>query len=295
MKKQMTERFGDEIIYDIFPPAPPSLNIELNNTCNQHCVFCPFHSKFVKKEENPSHMNVEFAKKILDKAHEQGIGKKEIGFYSTGEALLHNGLEACIEYAKKLGCPYVFLTTNGVLATPERMLSLIHAGLDSIRFSVNAHDAALYHEIHGTDSFGTVMENIRFLSRQKKQHGLEISTSVSSVITRKTKDHMDVLHALFDDLVDEVVFIPVMDVEFLGEEVASRYAVKESILSNEERRVCPVPFNSMYIGSHGKARICCDARARDITAGNLNEEIDLMKLWKSDILVKYRKMTIRDQ
>ena len=101
---------------------------------------------------------------------------------------------------------------------------------------------------------------------------------------------MDVLHALFDDLVDEVVFIPVMDVEFLGEEVASRYAVKESILSNEERRVCPVPFNSMYIGSHGKARICCDARARDITAGNLNEEIDLMKLWKSDILVKYRKM-----
>ena len=39
---------------------------------------------------------------------------------------------------------YTFLTTNGSLARPEIMKKVIDAGLDSIRFSVNAADREMY-------------------------------------------------------------------------------------------------------------------------------------------------------
>lgn len=46
MRKHLEERFGKVFNLQKNPPLPKSLNIELNSTCNQSCVFCPFHGKF---------------------------------------------------------------------------------------------------------------------------------------------------------------------------------------------------------------------------------------------------------
>ena len=45
MRKHMQERLGKVNYYELYPPLPQNLNIELNNTCNQKCVFCSFHGK----------------------------------------------------------------------------------------------------------------------------------------------------------------------------------------------------------------------------------------------------------
>ena len=38
------ERFGVNNNLSIEPDFPGALNIELNNTCNQQCIFCEYHS-----------------------------------------------------------------------------------------------------------------------------------------------------------------------------------------------------------------------------------------------------------
>ena len=297
MKERMQERFGNAMGggYGLTPLPPQSLNIELNNTCNHHCVFCPFHSPYVKKSEPPAHMEITLAKKILDKAKEQGIGGKEIGFYSTGEALLHKGLEECIGYAKKLGCPYVFLTTNGSLATPQRIVSLIDAGLDSVRFSVNGTNREEYLKLHGMDHFGQVMANIEFLHKYRQEKNINIRTSVSCVITKETRHNTHKIHELLGNLVDEIICMPVMDLETLGAELVEEYAVEDSTITNSTRRICPILFNSMYIGGNGRMRICCDARATHISAGDLNQDIDLMKAWNGEIMRHYRQLHIQGE
>ena len=43
-----------------------------------------------------------------------------------------------IAEAKRIGYSYVYLTSNGSLATPEKAKAALDAGLDSIKFSINA-------------------------------------------------------------------------------------------------------------------------------------------------------------
>ena len=81
MKQHMKERLGKVINFCENPPVPQSLNIELNSTCNQSCVFCPFHGKYAPSSPFLTAMKKKDAIALIDMAQEHGIGKKEIGFY----------------------------------------------------------------------------------------------------------------------------------------------------------------------------------------------------------------------
>ena len=162
MREHYLEKFSRTDNFSINPPLPHSLNIELNNSCNQKCIFCIYHGKYAQTCLKPGVLEFDFVKQLLDQAAEKGIGKKELGFYIAGEPFLYPKLGDVISYAKKLGFPYVYLTTNGAYAKPEKIKEVVDAGLDSIRFSVNASDKDMYKEIHGTDDFDVVLENISF-------------------------------------------------------------------------------------------------------------------------------------
>ena len=153
MQQRMQERFGKVFNFSSNPPLPRSLNIELNSSCNHKCIFCPFHGKYGESHPKPAVIPLEKAKMIVDQAKKLGIGEKEVGFYLAGEAFLYKDLAEIIAYTKNAGFDYLFLTTNGALATPQKMKDVLDAGLDSIRFSINAADRDTYLEIHGRDDF----------------------------------------------------------------------------------------------------------------------------------------------
>jgi hypothetical protein len=78
----------------------------------------------------------------------RAAGVEEIGLFYLGESFLCDWLEKAVAYAKQsCGFPYVFLTTNGSVATPERMEGCFRAGLDSLKFSYNYADAAQFEAI----------------------------------------------------------------------------------------------------------------------------------------------------
>ena len=83
------------------------------------------------------------------------------------------------------------------------------AGLDSIRVSVNAADRDTYKELHGTDDFDNVLNNIKFLHQYIKEKELKVATSLSCVITKKTLGIQNDVRELFDKYVDDILFIPV--------------------------------------------------------------------------------------
>ena len=67
--------------------------------------------------------------------------------HEHGRRLLEDALE---RVKRECGYPYVFLTTNGRTATPERVRACIEAGLDSLKFSFNFDGATPpgFGEIH---------------------------------------------------------------------------------------------------------------------------------------------------
>lgn len=295
MRKHMQERLGKVNNYELYPPLPKNLNIELNNTCNQKCVFCSFHGKYSKCKLKPAVMEAEFAKKLLLRAKELGIGQKEVGFYLAGEPFCYPRLTEIIAYAKELGYGYTFLTTNGALANPDKLKEIIDAGLDSIRFSVNAADKDTYKELHGTDDFDNVLDNIKFLHQYINEKGIKVATSLSCVITKKTLGIQKDVRELFDKYVDDILFIPVT----LGRlvdlpEVREQYEViNDDELEINENAVCPVLFDTMYINALGQVAPCCNAYDYDLSFYDVKQDLDLKKAWYSEGYLKYREVFLK--
>lgn len=122
-------------------PAPRSVKIELTGRCNFACSFCA-RSDMLREQGD---MDPEFFRRVSREMRESGV--EELGLFYLGESFLCKWLPEAISYAKEIGFPYVFLTTNGSLATPQRVDECMRAGLDSLKFSFNYADAEQFSEI----------------------------------------------------------------------------------------------------------------------------------------------------
>jgi hypothetical protein len=140
------------------PPVPRSVKIELTARCDFQCFFCASHMRLRDKGE----IDPEFFRRILREM--RALGVEEIGLFYLGESFTCRWLPEAVRFAKReCGYPYVFLTTNGRLATPERVRECMEAGLDSLKFSFNFSDARQFHEVTGVKArdFQVVEDNLK--------------------------------------------------------------------------------------------------------------------------------------
>lgn len=116
-------------------PAPRSVKIELTGRCNFACSFCA-RSDMLRMQAD---MDRAFFKRVLMEMRAAGV--EELGLFYLGESFMVPWLEEAIGFAKQeCGYAYVFLTTNGSLATPDRLRGCFRNGLDSLKFSLNYAD-----------------------------------------------------------------------------------------------------------------------------------------------------------
>ena len=116
-------------------PAPKSVKISITETCNYSCRFC---TKSINKSSGD--MDRALFSRLIREMRDAGV--EECGLFFIGESFLCSWLPDAIAEAKSIGYPYVFLTTNGSAATPERVKACMKAGLDSLKFSMNYYSGA---------------------------------------------------------------------------------------------------------------------------------------------------------
>ena len=188
-------------LYSLTPPFPKTnFLMEVSNACNHACIFCA-HQKMKRKVRN---IDKKLAFNILQQAYD--LGTREVGFYATGEPFIVNDLDDYIREAKRIGYTYVYLTSNGALATPDKIRRVVDAGLDSIKFSINAPERKLYEFIHGRDDFDVVVEHLKYLGEYRRESGKDYKIYVTGILTKYTEHMQDEYHKLFDHLCDQVVF-----------------------------------------------------------------------------------------
>lgn len=149
------------------PPVPRSVKIELTARCDFNCFFCAT----AKRLRDKADIDPAFYQRIVREMRDQGV--EELGLFYLGESMLCPWLPEAIRYAKQdCGYPYVFLTTNGRLATPDRVRECMAAGLDSLKFSFNNADPEQFHEVTRVKAsdFHTVVDNIK-AARQVRDEG----------------------------------------------------------------------------------------------------------------------------
>jgi len=224
-------------------------------------------------------MSLEKAKDILKQAHE--LGTCEVGFHSMGEPFLSKDLEAVVLEAKKLGYEYIYFTTNGSLATEERIKKLFLNGLSSIKFSVNAGNAETYQKIHGKDTFQKVIDNIVTANRVREELKTDMSIFVSFIETEINKGQDKDLFDILKDSIDYLYSLP-------ANNQGGNMNYKTDITTR-----CSRPFNCFNVTPEGYLNACCMDLHNYLAYADLNKTT-LKEAWNNIHIQTLRNQHINE-
>ena len=265
-----------------------TLKLELTNACNHRCLTCPN-----SKQPRPARfMKEELAARLIREAAELHVGK--IALFLNGEPFLVPNIQDYVLQCSRLNIPYIFLTTNGSIATRAQLAGVMDAGLSSLKFSINAPNAETYRTVHGRDDFAAVMENLRFARQYRDEHALPCRILAGCVLTDHTKGLLDVYEARIGPLVDDLLFLkPDNFGGYMVRELASIYrddGVHDPRVYyfEDKRSPCPLVFNSANVTSEGYLTLCCSEALNYMVLEDLNR-MSLQEAWNSPRMKAIRR------
>lgn len=259
-----------------------NLLIEVTNLCNHQCIFCA-NRKMTRKR---GMIDPTLAHSVLRQAYD--LGMREVGFYATGEPLVNNRLEEYVAAAAAIGYEYIYLTTNGALADRLRMERLIAAGLNSVKFSVNAIEREKYLLIHGKDELETVDRNLTDLWNYRKESGRQFKIYVSYVATRYTNETEEKICQYFRDRCDDIKVLSVGCQHGLTIE-NKKYLMLDERLSPpiQHSLPCNLVFHGVYVTWEGYLTACCSDFQNYLTYADLNST-SLKEAWNCEQIKSFR-------
>ena len=266
----------------VTPEFPRTMFVEISNLCNHACAFCAY-----PKMTRPGR-RIDFAllQRLLDEAYR--LGTREAGFYSGAEPFTSPDLERIIKTAKDMGYEYVFISTNGALASEKRLAACFDAGLDSIKFSINGGDRESYRKVHGNDHFDRVLASVKFARDYRERAGLDYYIAVSFVaIDTETVSNVatrDRLRDLVGAWADEVVFF----------DADTENGQMLGLSPMTIQAPCALPFRRLHVSAEGYLRVCCNDYQNYLALLDLNQTT-LAEAWNAPIFQGVRQRHLDKQ
>ena len=269
------------------PPAPRSVKIELTGRCNYRCSFCALRSR---ASQPAGDMDFKLFKRITQEMREAGV--EEIGLFFLGESFMAKQL-LCnavwfLKHQMPNPMPYVFLTTNGSLADAHTVDDLMAAGLDSLKWSINAADAEQFAQIMQVKPalWELSLQNLRWAREVRDSHKYATRIYASS-IKYDGEQHEKMEKLLTERVrpyVDEHYWLPLYSMGAVATQREEELGYKP-IAGNQGRIGAlrePLPcwscFSEGHVTASGKLSACCfDADGRFAMA-DLNE-VTFMDGW----------------
>lgn len=255
---------------DARPALPRNMMVELSNACNHACIFCPNpHMQRAKGRIDDSLLY-----RVMREAAASGV--REIGFYTTGDPFIHKGLADFTAFAKSVGFSYVYISTNGALATPDRARAVIDAGMDSVKFSINAGSRETYRTIHGRDDWDLVNANLRYIAEYRRAHAPKLRLYITCVVTQPIEHEVAAIRARFEPLVDEICFDPCTPLAWPDQG------------QHGNPGICHMPFNRLHVTYEGYLTLCCVDFQNYLAVADLNQ-MSLTEAWHAPAFVDIRR------
>ncbi len=149
---------------DSVAEAPPvCLYLEVTNRCNLLCETCP---RTFEALEPPMDLSWELFTEIVD----QVPNIARVVLHGVGEPMLVKRLPDMIRYLKARGT-HVLFNTNGTLLAPRKQMEIIETGLDELRVSLDAAEAATFLKVRGKDMFDRIVRNVSSFTNLQRSIG----------------------------------------------------------------------------------------------------------------------------
>jgi MoaA/NifB/PqqE/SkfB family radical SAM enzyme len=265
------------------PPCPESVKIELTALCNFACKFCARDQHL----REVGHIDREFFEGILVDLLQSGV--EELGLFYLGESFLVPWLPEAIRYAKDVGFPYVFLTTNGSVSTPDKVEACFEAGLDSLKFSFNYSDPNHFASITNKpeSQYAEIVSNLRNAWRIREEGGYTCGVYASYIMFEgeSQREKMARVVEEIEHFTDEVYALPLYSqAAHIEQENGTRWVFTGGNPGRYDKMRAPIPCWALFTEGHvtwdGRLSACCFDHDGRFDMGNL-DRMTFLEAWHS--------------
>ena len=220
-------------------------------------------------------------------------GVEELGLFYLGESFLVEWLPDAIDFAKnEVKFPYVFLTTNGSLSSPDRVEACMRAGLDSLKFSLNWADEDQFKEVARVKKtlFATIISNVEQARRIRDDGGYDCGLYGSYIefdgdqdgrmksMLAKVRPWLDEIYAL--PLYTQAALVDVRDWRWTHGNRGRVGALRDPV-------PCWTVFSEGHVTFDGKLSACCFDHDGRFHMGDLTKQ-SFVDAWGSAEFQKLR-------
>lgn len=290
-------------------PAPPSLKIEISNRCPYRCTFCALRTR---ESASNADLDISLFRHIASEAY--AAGTREIGLFFLGESFSapQTLVEACRIAKQQIGFPYVFLTSNGALAYPHVVRALMEAGLDSLKWSVNAADYEQFRAVMGVSVkyMDKALEHIReaWHIRERGNYSTRLYASSIAFDGEQGERMAELIETRVAPFVDEHYTLPLYGMSIRADQMEADTGYRPTHGNsgridpatgkpNRKPLPCWSAFREAHVritnGGKGAAMsACCFGADARFDVGNLLE-MSYMDAWNSPAMQDLRTRQIR--
>lgn len=275
-------------------PPPKSVKIEISPRCNYRCGFCALRTRAVQPKQD---MDFGLFQRVTTEMRDAGV--EEVGLFYLGESFMGPELLLkCIEWVKgELGFPYAFLTSNASIADPEHVERCMAAGLDSLKWSVNAADAGQFRAVMGvsTKLFHKALANIKAAWAVRQRGGYKTGLYASSI--RYDGEQQARMESLLAEhvlpYVDQHYWLPLYSMGSFATQREEQLGYRPTAGNQgrldalREPLPCWSAFTEGHITADGNLSACCFDANANWTMGNL-VTAPFMQAWNSQKFMDLR-------
>jgi len=228
-----------------------------------------------------------YADRLLPMLLESGV--EEVGMFFLGESMILPSLPKYIARARELGFPYIFLTTNGVVASPDKVKECMEAGLNSLKFSLNYADEDQFAQIAGVKPalFDKMIGNIKAARKIRDEGDYDCGVFASYIDYDDQQGQR--MAELIDELspyLDQMYALPLYSQADLTGQSSTDvgWSVRAGNPGRAGNMRAPIPCWSLFTEGRvtwdGRLAACCFDHDNRFDMGDLTKQ-DFMEAWHS--------------
>ncbi|MBQ9359702.1 MAG: radical SAM protein [Lachnospiraceae bacterium] len=240
------------------------------NYCNAHCTMCP--------HRNGNYGGMMMEDKLFVKITQEMSGYndwiEQVALYWFGEPTLDKKIVERIRRLKDAGIRSIQLSTNAELLNEELAVSLLYAGLDDLRLSIDAFSKETYKKIRLGLDYNKVIENANSVINIRNNSYSSVKIQVRFVEQDFNHDEVEDFREYWENRLnpkeDKVVII--------RQHTHSGWDSADMTRINIDDLACVSLFSTMVIDSDGKVPLCCLDTSKKISFGDLNDQT-IKEIW----------------